>query len=106
MFALALQAANAITKGAPSNMAQAIDSPGAFEALPLPTGWEARMVLLAPVLDTAAAFIVRLTYADNTTSTIPAQGLLLNETDRDNPITEVAVKGSVTLAWLVTGQVA
>jgi len=106
VFALALQAANAVTKGAPSNMAQTVDSPGAFEALPLPTGWEARMVLLSPVLDTTPAFIVRLTYGDATTSTIPAQGLLLIETDRDNPITEVAVKGSVTLAWLMTGQVA
>lgn len=104
-FALALQGANALTKGAPSNMAQTIDSVGSFQALPLPTGWEGRVVLIAPVLDTTPAFVVRLTYDDATTSTIPAQGLVLLETDRDNPITEVAIKGAVTVAWLVTGQV-
>lgn len=104
-FALALQASTAATKGAPSNMAQAIDSVDTFVALPLPTDWEGRLVLIVPVTDPSPAYNVRLTYEDLTTSTIQVQGMLLLETTRDNPFTEVAVKGALTIAWIVTGQV-
>lgn len=103
-FALTLQATSALSKGAPSNMAQVIDSVGAFLALPIPSDWHGRVVVIVPCNDPSPDYTVRLTFEDLTTSTIPLQGLLLMEATRDNPITEVAVKGSVTIAWLVTGQ--
>lgn len=101
---LHLQSANAVTKGLPSNMAQRIESDNAFEPLPLPSNWEGRFVVIVPCIDTAPDFTIRLTFQDLTTSTIPVQGLFVLEVPRDNPITEVAVQGTVTIAWLVTGQ--
>lgn len=105
-FALALQGINKSSKGGvPSNMAQVFDSPGAFENLPLPTGWISKLVAILPVADPTPAYIVRLTFEDATTATLPLKGLLLYEAGPDNLISGVAVKGSVTLGWLVTGQV-
>lgn len=102
-FLLALQATSALSKGAPSNMAQAFDDELAYVALPLPTGWEGRVVLIAPTSDTAPSYWVRLT-CDGDTFEIPLQGMLLIEAPKDTPFTAVAVKGAVTVGWLVTGQ--
>ena len=90
--------------GVPTNMGQVFTDDDAFVALPLAAGWLSKLVGLFPV-DPSPAYIVRLTYEDLTTATLPLKGLLLLETDPDNLITEVAVKGSVTLGWLVLGQV-
>ena len=104
VFALALQTANALTSGSPSNMAQEFTDDLAYVALPLPTGWEGRVVLIAPISDVAAtSYWVRLT-SSGTTYEIPLQGMLLIEAPRDTPYTAVAIKGVVTVGWLVTGQ--
>ena len=102
-FSLALQTVNALTKGSPSNMAQAFTDEASYVALPLPTGWEGRVVLIVPTSDTSPDYWVRLT-SDGDTFEIPLQGMLLIEAPRDKPYTEVAIKGSVTIGWLVTGQ--
>lgn len=105
-FALSLQAANMSSKGGiPSNLAQKFTDDAAFVALPLPTDWETGLVVLIPLDDPSPLYTVRLTYEDAATAVLPLKGLLLMESGPDNPITEVAVKGSVTLGWLVTGQV-
>lgn len=105
-FALTLQAANMSSKGGvPSNLAQKFTDDNAFVALPLAEGWQSTFVGLFPVNDPSPAYSVRLTFEDSTTATLPAKGLLLFEADPSNPITEIAVKGTVTLGWLVTGQV-
>jgi hypothetical protein len=105
-FALALQAANMSSKGGvPTNMGQVFTDDNAFVALPLQEDWQSKVVGLFPVNDPTPAYTVRLTYEDTTTATLPLKGLLLLEASPDNLITEVAVKGSVTLGWLVLGQV-
>lgn len=106
-FALALQGINKSSKGGvPSNMAQVFDTdPDVFENLPLPAGWISKLVAILPVADPAPAYTVRLTFEDLSTATLPLKGLLLYEAGPDNLISGVAVKGSVTLGWLVTGQV-
>lgn len=105
-FTLSLQGTNMSSKGGvPSNLAQVFADDDAFVALPLQADWESKLVVLMPVDDPSPSYTVRLTYVDDTTAVLPLKGLFLMEASPDNLITEVAVKGTVTLGWLVAGQV-
>lgn len=100
---LALRAKNAEVKQALGSIAVLIDSPGAFVILPSSPGTRATLTMLSTG---NAVFSVRLTFEDLSTVTIVVCGLWLQEHDFDNRVTQVEVKGSGQVAYLIAGGLA
>jgi hypothetical protein len=98
---LALRTDNRSATTAPGNPHQTIDSPAAFEALPLPPASAYKVLALA--MATSSPLAVRLTFQISAQAVIPVRGLLLLEAPADDRITLVEVQGQGTLSWLLTG---
>lgn len=83
---------------------QTIDSEGSFEALPFPGNLLATVTYFAPLKP--SLFVLRFTFADDTTVDVVTQGMSLLEHDPDNAVTGIAAKGSGKVRWLATGTLA
>lgn len=101
---LALLDKNKAPKAQAGLFEQTVDSENAFDPLPYPSNLRATVTYIAPI--DGAAFIVKFTLADNTTTELSLGGMALIEHNADNPVKGISVQGSGKLRWLATGTLA
>jgi hypothetical protein len=104
-FVLSLATANRSATQLTSATSQTIDSPAAFEVLPIPTNQRSTLIYLRG--QDLAPLRVRLTFEVSATIEVPlgGNGNLMQEFPTDDRVVTVAVQGQGRIEWLASGAI-